>query len=334
MHKITGLIILLLTFVCSPVFAAQSFKVAVSDPEESEEGIAAIAFKKYVEDKTKGEVQIDLFFSGVLGDETETFRNVQKGTLAFAFGSWAQLVPFAKKLAILNLPYLFENQEQVIAGTTGKAGALLEQYALDAGFRIISWTYSDYRYIFNSRHPIKKMSDMKGLKFRVPQSPVYISAYKAFGGNPTPIAWSEAFTALQQGVVDGQCLDYITARATKFIDANQKYVTELHYTYQLNPLVMSERIYKKVSPDLQKIFIDAGHHVNQVVLEYLKTESQAAKNDMVSKGLTVNQLEDEEEWKKAAMEKVWPEMAPELGGKEAINAYLKAMGKQPWNPDK
>ena len=310
--------------------AAVNYKVAVGDPEDSEQGVAALAFKAYVEKETKGEVQIDLFFAGALGDESEAFRNVQKGTLPFAVGGIANLVPFEKKLGLLTLPYLFENLDEVVKGTNGKPAELLNSYATKAGFRILCWTYTDFRYISNSKHPIKKLDDMKDLKFRVPQSAVLIAAYKAFGGSPTPISWAETFTALQQGVVDGQCYGYIGFKAMKFNEANQKYLTEVHYTYQLQPLVMSERVYRKTKPELQKIFVDGGLFAQEAVLKYQKEYAQAAKDELIAGGLVVDMLEDEEAWKKAAYDKVWPEMADFVGGKDAINEYLKAMGKAPW----
>lgn len=315
-------------------FAKENLKVAVGDPEDSEQAVAARAFKKYVEEKTNGEVEISLFYGGQLGDESEAFRNVQKGSLPFAVGGIANLVPFEKRLGILNLPYLFDNLDEVVAGTNGKAAELLQSYAVKAGFRILCWTYTDFRYISNSKHPIKTLADMKDLKFRVPQSPVLIASYKAFGGSPTPISWAETFTALQQGVVDGQCYGYIGFKSMKFNEAKQKYLTEVHYTYQLQPLVMSERFYKKCKPELQKIFVDGGIYAQEEVLKFQIAEAQAAKDALIAAGLVVDQLEDEAAWKEAALEKVWPEMANEVGGKDAINAYLGAMGKPEWKSAK
>ena len=132
-----------------------------------------------------------------------------------AMAGIANLVPFEKKLGLLTLPYLFANLNEVVAGTNGAPAELLNKYATKAGFRILTWTYTDFRYISNSKHPITKMADIKDLKFRVPQSAVLIAAYKAFGGSPTPISWAETFTALQQGVVDGQCYGYIGFKAMK-----------------------------------------------------------------------------------------------------------------------
>ena len=331
-RKLLSLALALVLILATSAFAKENLKVAVGDPEDSEQAVAARAFKKYVEEKTNGEVEISLFYGGQLGDESEAFRNVQKGSLPFAVGGIANLVPFEKRLGILNLPYLFENLDEVVVGTNGKAADVLQSFALKAGFRILCWTYTDFRYISNSKHPIKKMSDMADLKFRVPQSPVLIEAYKAFGGSPTPISWAETFTALQQGVVDGQCYGYIGFKSMKFNEANQKYLTEVHYTYQLQPLVMSERFYKKCKPELQKIFVDGGIYAQAEVLEYQKTQAQAAKDELIAKGLIVDQLEDEAVWKEAALKKVWPKVVNDVGGADTINEYLKAMGKQPWQP--
>ncbi len=240
----------LFLWTAAPASAAptMTLKVAAGDPEDSEMGVVGNAFKKYIEEKTNGAVEVQCFYGGSLGDESECFRNVQKGTLPLAIGGIANLVPFEKRLGLLTLPYLFANLDEVVTGTNGAPADLLNSYATKAGFRVLTWTYTDFRYISNSKRPITKMADIQGLKFRVPQSAVLIASYKAFGGSPTPISWAETFTALQQGVVDGQCYGYIGFQAMKFNEANQKYLTEVHYTYQLQPLVISERVYRKMTP--------------------------------------------------------------------------------------
>ena len=321
-------------FLCAASASAAphtTLTIAMGDPESSERGVVGNAFKKYVEDKTNGAIQVVCIYGGSPGDdEGERFRKVQKGTLDMALGGIANIVPLEKKLGLLTLPYLFANLNEVVAGTNGAPAELLNKYATKAGFRILTWTYTDFRYISNSKRPITKMADMQGLKFRVPQSAVLIAAYKAFGGSPTPISWAETFTALQQGVVDGQCYGYIGFKAMKFNEANQKYLTEVHYTYQLQPLVISERVFKKMTPEMQKVIVDAGKYAQDAVLKFQLENAEAAKKELIAGGLVVSQLEDEDLWKKAAIEKVWPEMADFVGGKDAINEYLKACGKDAW----
>ena len=331
--KILSLLLMILLLSTGHASAApsQTLKIAAGDPEDSEMGVVGNAFKEYIEEKTKGDVEIQCFYSGSLGDESECLRNVQKGTLPMAMAGIANLVPFEKKLGLLTLPYLFSNIDEVVTGTNSAPAELLNSYATKSGFRILTWTYTDFRYISNSKRPITKMADMQGLKFRVPQSAVLIAAYKAFGGSPTPISWAETFTALQQGVVDGQCYGYIGFKAMKFNEANQRYLTEVHYTYHLQPLVISERVFEKLTPEVRQILIDAGKYAQEKSLLFQVEQAEASKRELVAGGLKVSQLEDEEQWKKVAIEKVWPEMADFVGGKDAINEYLKACGKQPWN---
>lgn len=314
-------------FLWSTTAYALTLNVAAGDPEDSEMGVVGSTFKKFIEEKTNGEVKVEVFYNASLGDETECLRNVQKGTLPIAIAGIANIVPFQSKLGILTLPYLFSNLDEVVTGTNGIPAEILNKYAIEAGFRVLTWTYTDFRYISNSKRPIETIEDMKGLKFRVPQSAVLIAAYKAFGGSPTPISWAETFTALQQGVVDGQCYGYIGFRANKFIEANQKYLSEVHYTYQLQPMIMSERVFRTLDPKLQELIIEGGKIAQQAVLDYQIKEAQAAKDEIIAQGVVVSQLKDEEKWKQAAFEKVWPEMMGFVGGRDAVNTYLKACGK-------
>lgn len=327
MRKIILSIILAIILLYSGAVNALTLRIGAGDPEDSEMGIAGNTFKKFIEEKTNGKVKVEVFYNASLGDETEVLRNVQKGTLPIAIAGIANIVPFENRLGILTLPYLFSNLDEVVNGTNGPAAEILNSYALAAGFRVLTWTYTDFRYISNSKYPITKLSDMKGLKFRVPQSAVLIEAYKAFGGSPTPISWAETFTSLQQGVVDGQCYGYIGFNANKFNEANQKYITEVHYTYQLQPMVISEKVFSKLEPSLQKLIVEGGKVAQQAVLEYQIKEAEAAKRAIMEKGVKISQLEDEEEWKKAALEKVWPAMIDFVGGRDAVNKYLKAIGK-------
>ena len=186
-------------------------KVGMGDPIDSEMGAIGTRFKEVVEARSEGKVEVQLFPSGQLGDETEMIQNVRAGNLDIAVVGIANTVPFVKKLGILTMPYLFDDMYDVVRATTGPAHDLLNGYAIrEGGFRILGWTYTDYRYISNSRKPIKNLNDIKGLKFRVPQSAILLACYKAWGANPVPISWAETFTALQQGLVDGQCYGYIT----------------------------------------------------------------------------------------------------------------------------
>lgn len=334
MKRILALALAALLLASTAAFAAAPKTVlhmAIGDPDNSEMGVVANAVKEYVEKKTNGTVEVDITYSGGLGeDEGVQFRRTQTGKLDMALGGIANLEPMVKRLGVLTLPYLFTDISQVMAGIDGKAGELLNSYAQEAGLRILTWTISGFRYMSNSKHPITRLEDIRGLRFRVPQSVAMIETYRAFGAIPSTLAWNITYKALEHDLVDGQCCDYSSFKGMKFFEVGQKYLTEIHYTFQLQPLVISERVYSRLSPDLQKIIVDAGRYAQEASFRYHATMTEIAKQGLQAKGLQISRLENEEQWKEIALQKVWPAVAEDMGGKEAINKYLEACGQPLW----
>ncbi len=303
-------------------------RLGQGDPLDSEMGAVSSRFKEIIEARSKGKIEVQIFPSGQLGSEVEMLQNVRSGNLDFAIVGIANTVPFVNKMGVMTLPYLYEDIYDVVRGTTGPAHELINSYARkEGGFEVLAWTYTDYRYISNSKRPIKKLADIKGLKFRVPQSAVLLETYRSWGANPVPISWPETFTALQQGVVDGQCFGYITFLAFKFNEV-QKYITEVHYTYQVQPLVASMRAMKRMSKEDQTMVVQAGREAQEYCLAFVLTESNIAKQKLIKSGIKIDTLQDEAKWKDVAVKKVWPQMIDFLGGQKAVDEYLKAMGKK------
>lgn len=306
-------------------------KMAVSDKANAEMGILAETFKKVVEAKSHGTVKVEIYYDATLGEETETLHNVRSGALDMACVGVANLVPFAKRLGVVSLPYIFDTPEQVVAGTTGEGQKLLNSYARDGGFHVLAWVYSGFRHLSNSKHPVEKLDDMVGMKVRIPQSTAMLSTYKSWNAIPILLGWTDVFSALADRTVDGQCYGYSGFNGMNFMKAGQKYLTELHYNYLLQPLVISEKVFTGFSPELQKILQEAGQEAQAAELAYIRSENDGAKNALIVQGLKISKLEDEDEWKRVAVSTVWPEMAAFVGGKDAINAYLKAINKPEWH---
>lgn len=340
-------IALIISAFTSTVFAAEKaheetgkseplqLDLTLGDPEDSEMGVLGIAFKNYVLQASKGMMNIRLAYSGGLdADEAFQFHRVQTGKLEMAFGGIGNLVPMVRPLGVITLPYLFPDVEAVVRGTTGKAAELLNSYAEKAGLRILAWTYYGFRYISNSKRPIKTLADMRGLRMRVPQSLAMIKTYRAFGSVPMPIAWPMTRSALKNDLVDGQCYDYHGFRAMKFQDVGQKYITEVHYLYNLQPLVINNKLFNSLPKKDQEILLAAGKHIQELSLEYQKEMNEMSKKALQEAGVHVTVLDNETEWHDTAIAKVWPQVAASMGGEEAINKYLEACGLPVWQSDK
>ncbi|MDO9583380.1 MAG: TRAP transporter substrate-binding protein [Desulfomicrobium sp.] len=321
-----------LIFLCavgaSDAFAKRVIKVAMGDPIESDQGALAVRFKQNLEGLSNGEIEVQLFPSGSLGDETETLQNVRMGTLDVAFVAVGNILPFVPEFGGLSYPYLIENHYDAVKATTGFLGEYWNKIGREkGGFEVLGWTYSNFRFLTNSARPVNSLEDLKGLKIRVPQNKIILSLYTALGANPIPMAWSETFTALQQKVVDGQENPYIVNYTMKFHEV-QKYLTETHYQYSFQPMIIGVNTMKGFDEKTRDMIIRSGIEAQQYCMLFQVLEAEGAKKGMQEAGVQVSILKDEDMWKEIAKTKVWPNFYEFVGGKEVIDMMIQHLGKE------
>ncbi len=252
-------------------------------------------FKKTFEEKTGGKHKIDLFPNGQLGSEENTVSNAQMGLLDFSLLAINNVTPFSPTVGVLTLPYVIlsaEDAKKLVTGDVGKE--LTANTVRDAGIRIVGWTFTGFRVLTNSKRPVRTMEDLKGLKIRVPKNEIMIASYNAWGINPTPMAWSETFTALQQGVVDGQDNPYMTVWSMKFNEV-QKYITPIRYVFSLEPLIVSEAIFKKQPADVQKAILEAGAESTEHSYKFLGETEDKIKKELLAKGMEIDHARERRE---------------------------------------
>ena len=219
---------------------AKTFKVALGDAQGSAQAALGEKFVEELEARTDGKHKAELFYNGQLGTEQATVNDAAMGVLDFSIVAINNITPFSPTVGIFTLPYVILSLDEAVKLTQGEVGKeLTENTIRDAGVRILGWSYTGFRRLTNSKRPVKTLEDLQGLVIRVPKNEIMIETYKAWGINPTPMAWSETFTALQQGVVDGQDNPYLTINAMKFYEV-QDYVTNIRYIFSLEPLIISE----------------------------------------------------------------------------------------------
>lgn len=160
-------------------------------------------FAKRVEEKTGGSVKIQIFPNGVLGDERQVLEQLQSGGVDITKVSAGALENFAPEYAVFSLPYLFSDEEHFYKSMESEAIEKLYQSTKDKGFIGLTFYDSGSRNFYTKDRPIKKPEDLKGLKIRVMDNRTAIRTVELLGGTPTPLAYGEIYTALQQGVIDG-----------------------------------------------------------------------------------------------------------------------------------
>ena len=162
---------------------------------------------------------------------------------------------------------------------------------------------------------------------RVPKNEIMIETYKAWGVDPTPMAWSETFAALQQGVVDGQDNPYMTIHAMNF-DEVQKHVTNIRSIFSIEPLVVSEQLFQSLSPEEQQQLVAAGKEATQASSAFLKAEEARIRDELAARGMQIADPADgEAQFIELATGKVWPRFTDSIGGKEVLDRALAALGR-------
>ncbi|WP_068639010.1 TRAP transporter substrate-binding protein [Thauera butanivorans] len=314
--------------MAAPATMAATFKMAIGDAAGGTQWELGTSFAKSFSDKTGGKHKVDLFPNGQLGDEQDTVNNAAMGLLDFSILAINNITPFSPTVGVLTLPYVIQSAEEAKILTQGDVGKeLVENTIRDAGVRIIGWSYSGFRVLTNSKRPIRTLDDLKGVVVRVPKNEIMIATYQAWGINPTPMAWTETFTALQQRVVDGQDNPYITVAAMKFNEV-QKYITNIRYLFSLEPLIVSEQVFQSQAPDVQQAILEAGREATEHSFKYLLETEEKIRAELTAKGMEISDpAEGEKEWIEKATTTVWPKFHKSIGGKDKLDAALKALGR-------
>ena len=314
--------------VASSAVYANKFKIAVGDAAGSAQHAMGVKFVEELE--ANSDHTAELFVNGQLGSEQDTINDAAIGVLDMSLVAINNITPFSPTVGVFTLPYVILSLEDAEALTQGDIGKeLTENTIRDAGVRIIGWTYTGFRVLTNSKKPVSTVADLQGLVIRVPKNEIMIDTYKAWGIDPTPMAWSETLTGLQQKVVDGQDNPYLTVHSMKFYEV-QDYVTNIRYIFSIEPLVVSESVFQDLSEEDQAVILAAGQAATLHSAQHLRDSEAAIKEDLIAKGMEIQDPADgEAEFIKLATEAVWPKYYESIGGVDKLNAVLESLGRDP-----
>jgi len=257
------LAIALLLALVPATLMAQSFtlKLAHLNPQTPfEVASAAMAdvFKSEVEANSNGRIKVELFPSGVLGNEANTLTQVKAGVVQSYISSSGGIQPFYPLIDVTNLPFAFSSYNvgyKVYDGAFGKEFA--EDIEKKAGFKVLGFGESGgFFAITNSKKPVKSPADTKGIKLRA-MSPLHQEIAKSLGASAITIAWAEVYTSLQTGVVDGQMNPISIITMAKFQEV-QKYITLTNHLYAPYVWVINPKFYSSLPADLQNVVSDAA----------------------------------------------------------------------------
>lgn len=280
--------------------------------------LGSVRFAELVAEKTNGEVKIDIFHSAQLGDERANIEDLQLGTLDIAVSSTGPLGNFVSDYLILDLPFLFKDYKHAHAVLDGPIGQSLIDKLADVDIVGGAFWENGFRVMTNSKRPINTVDDCNGLKLRCMENQVHIDAFSALGLDPTPMAFSELYTALQQNVIDGQenPLAVIYFNGLYEVQPN---LALTNHVYSASMILFSKQMFDKLDPKYQTALLEAAKETAPYERQQCEDGENAQVADMESKGIKVTR--PDLSVFQAAMPKVYEKYAPQFG-QENIDAIV------------
>ena len=270
--------------------AAQEHKLNISMVLDAKHPIAigAMRMAAVAEKESGGKLKIELFPSSQLGQQREVWQNVQAGVVSGVIDPTAQLANFVPQFGAIDLPYLVQNVDDAYKLLDGPVvDKELTALAPAAGFRVINYWEVTFRNIY-SRTPVSTVADLKGRKIRVIPNPTFIALFRALGAAPTPMAFGELYTALQQGVVDGAENDNVTYSSSKHFEVSRNLALTNHLML-VNTFVMSEKQWQRLPEDMRVILRKASLEGRMAMLDERRAREGKVMDDLRAAKVNITQ---------------------------------------------
>lgn len=294
---IVGMAVACTAFAAEPAKKPIVMKLGHVQNESDLWQLGALKFAELVDAKTKGAVQIKVFPNSTIGNDRDMAEGLQIGSVDFALIAGV-LGNFEPSIQIMELPYLFKDETHLRKVMYGPIGdQLLDKLLKSSDIRGLAFWERGPRQLTTNK-PVNSLSDIKGLKIRVPEIPPIIAAWKAMGANPTPMAWGEVYTGLQQNVIEAQENPVPFIHAGKIYEV-QKYIALTNHKYEYVLIAMSNKSWLKLNPEQQKAVKEAAAEATKYENKLVSDKSDSLLKDLQAKGMKVTRP-DTTEWAKLA----------------------------------
>lgn len=234
------------------------FKLGSAVNSEHPYNLGAERFKEMVEKGSGGAIEIQIFPNNQLGTgERDLVEGMQLGTVDMVVTSTGPMSGFVKQFMLFDFPFLFRDKEHAYKTLDGEIGQYVLSLLEKRGIKGLAWYENGFRHLTNSRREVDTPGDVKGLKIRTMENKVHMAIWRALGADPTPMAWGELFTALQQGAVDGQ-ENPIPIIYTQKVYEVQKYMSMTGHVFSPALILMSKNKFDKLPDDLREVVMKSA----------------------------------------------------------------------------
>lgn len=288
-------------------------KIGSTDKPDVAMGKAMYKFKELVEEKTNGSIEVEVFPDSQLGGERDIIEGIQLGTIEGGPIGSAVMANFVPSFNLWSLPFIFPTREDSHRILDGPLGEATLKDLEDIGIIGFGFWESGIRNLTNNEEEIVSPDQLKGLKIRTLENEIQLDLWTELGASPTPMAFAELFSALQQGVVDGQENPYSVIAAANFYEV-QKYITETEHLIGVNPFLVNKEWYESLTEEEQTAIKEAALEARDFQREEKAKEDAEFKAQLIEEGMEIRELTPEER-------QVWVESA-----KPVIDKYRDIIG--------
>jgi len=297
-------VMILVFFVCMAFMSVSVsaapivIKIAHGTPKTFSLHPAVEAFKKEVEQKTGGKVDIQIFSDASLGAGDAMLSGTRMGSIQMFCLPNTEVQRVVPEMKITTLPFIWQSYDTIGRALDSEAGRRLGELAEKQGLKLIAWGYGGYFGIQNKKREVKNPADLKGLKIRVMGDPILIDSMNAIGAMAVVMNGPEVYSAMEQGVIDGASTAAQLLYSYKYYEIPAKYYTHLKIHSAPVMLMINLNFWKGLSPDIQKAMTEASKTFTKVFLEYYTSSSQPNSDQNIlkmfrEKGVTVTEPDTE-----------------------------------------
>ena len=278
------------------------FQLGHLDPSQDDNAyqIFCVQFKENLEEVSGGKLSVDIFGDGMLGGEVELMEGMKLGNVDMALITNNYYGNFVKDNMIFDLPFVFADydEEHKILDDDEVMAPLRQQLYDDWGVKQLAWGDSGFRYVVNTKRPLVNVSDFNGLKIRLPENTVYVETFKALGANPTTMAFSEAYTAVQQGTVDGLEITASAINTAGYYEICDYLSLTKHFASPI-AINISAKVWEGLSEEEQGWIQEAADLAKESQRTIVIENEQKLLDKMAEAGCQINEIGDIEEYRTA-----------------------------------
>ncbi|MCQ9618330.1 TRAP transporter substrate-binding protein [Paenalcaligenes niemegkensis] len=278
----------------SAEFKTRNIRISNGLSSDHPVGDGVKAFNSCLQEKSDGKMKLTAYWSESLGSDIQATQALRSGTQEAVITSSSPLVGLVPALGVFDLPFLFANEQEADQVVDGAFGEVINGKLEEQGLVNLAFWENGFRQLTNSKRPVEKWEDFKGIKVRVMQNNIFLDTFNNLGANPTPMAFGEIFSALETGAIDAQENPFVTIDASKFYEV-QKYVSVTNHAYTPFLVLYSKRIFDTYSDEEKAALQECAVVGRDEQRKAIRTLTAQSIETIKAAGVEVNELSADEQ---------------------------------------